>query len=135
MDLTRVLVVDDHAIFIEMATFVLRAAAFEVRSAGDANEALGVIPAFRPHVILMDIQMPVMDGIELTRQLKADAATKEIVILAFTAFAAKGDARILQSAGFNGYIGKPVDVMTLAAEVRFWLEGPPSARASHFAWP
>ncbi len=135
MDLTRVMVIDDHAIFIEMATFVLQAAAFEVRSASDAHEALGVIPAFRPHVILMDIQMPVMDGIELTRQLKADAATKEIVILAFTAFAAKGDARTLQAAGFNGYIGKPVDVMTLAAEVRFWLEGPPSARGSHFAWP
>jgi CheY-like chemotaxis protein len=83
----------------------------------------------------MDVQMPVMDGIELTRRLKADPATTHIVIVAFTAFALHGDAQKLQDAGFNGYIGKPVDVVTLAAEVRFWLEGPTSGRASRFAWP
>ena len=54
--------------------------------------------------------------------------------MAFTAYALKGDAPKLQATGFNGYIAKPVDVMTLAAEVRFWLEGPDSARGSHFVW-
>ena len=118
-----------------MTRFVLTAAAYVIETAEDAAEAMQKIPLFRPDVILMDIQMPVMDGIELTRRLKADPATQHIVIIAFTAYAMKGDELGLKAAGFNGYIGKPVDVMTLAAEVRFWLEGPPSARSSHFVWP
>ena len=121
--------------FIEMAKFILTAAAYEVETAADASQALLKLPVFAPDLILMDVQMPVMDGIELTRRLKADPATKHIVIVAFTAYALKGDAPKLQAAGFNGYIAKPVDVMTLAAEVRFWLEGPESARGSHFVWP
>jgi CheY-like chemotaxis protein len=135
MDTTRVLVVDDHTIFIEMATFVLEAAGYTVQSAGSARQALAVVPTFRPELILMDIQMPEMDGFELTRHLKADPATRSIVILAFTAFAVQGDAAQLQAAGFDGYVAKPVDVMTLAAEVAFWLQSPASARASHFVWP
>ena len=135
MNAIRVLIVDDNEMFIEMAKFILTAAAYEVRTAPDASQALVQIPVFLPDLILMDVQMPVMDGIELTRQLKADPATKHIVIVAFTAYALRGDALKLQAAGFNGYIAKPVDVMTLAAEVRFWLEGPSSARGSHFVWP
>ena len=135
MDRTRVLVVDDNAMFIEMAKFVLGAATYVVDTASDANQALAQIPVFRPDVILMDIQMPDIDGIELTRRLKADPATQPIVIVAFTAYPVKGDELGLRAAGFNGYIAKPVDVMTLAAEVRFWLEGPESARGSHFVWP
>jgi two-component system, cell cycle response regulator DivK len=132
---TRVLIVDDNEMFIEMAEFVLGGAEYDVATATDANQALVQVALCSPDLILMDIQMPVMDGIELTRKLKAEEATKHIVIVAFTAFAVKGDAHALREAGFDGYIGKPVDVMTLAAEVRFWLEGPPSARASHFLWP
>ena len=135
MELTRVLIVDDNEMFIEMTRFVLTAAAYVIETAEDAAEAMLKIPVFLPDVILMDIQMPVMDGIELTRKLKADPATKHIVIIAFTAYAVKGDELGLKAAGFDGYIGKPVDVMTLAAEVRFWFEGPPSARASQFVWP
>ena len=135
MTLARVLIVDDNEMFIEMAKFVLAAAAYDVEASCDAEQALLQIPAFLPELILMDVQMPGMDGIELTRRLKADSATKHIVIVAFTAYALKGDASKLQDAGFDGYIAKPVDVMTLAAEVRFWLEGPDSARRSHFAWP
>ena len=135
MDCTRVLIVDDNVMFIEMASFVLNAAAYVVDSAPDASQALLKIASFSPDLILMDVQMPVMDGIELTKKLKADPASKHIVIVAFTAFALKGDALKLQEAGFDGYIGKPSDVTTLAAEVRFWLEGPSSARGSPFVWP
>ena len=135
MNQTRVLIVDDNEMFVEMAEFILTAAGYEVRTALDARLAMLQVPAFAPELILMDVQMPVMDGIQLTRQLKADPATQHIVIVAFTAYALKGDAPKLQAAGFNGYIAKPVDVMTLAAEVRFWLEGPASARGSHFVWP
>lgn len=127
--------VDDNEMFVDMAKFVLGASEYEVDTASDANLALERVPYFRPDLILMDLQMPVMDGIELTQRLKADPATQHIVIVAFTAHAAKGDEVGLRAAGFNGYIAKPVDVMTLAAEVRFWIEAPESARASHFVWP
>lgn len=132
---TRVQVVDDNEMFVEMAKFVLLEAGYEVETASDADTAVSKIPAFLPDLILMDIQMPVMDGIELTKKLKADPATRDITVVAFTAYASKGDALGLKAAGFDGYIGKPINVMTLAAEVRFWLEGPDSARSSPFVWP
>ena len=135
MNQTRVLVVDDQDMFTEMAKFVLSAAGYQVETATDAAIALEKISAFLPDLILMDIQMPVMDGMELTRQLRADPATRHIVIVAFTAYALKGDALKLQAAGFDGYIAKPVDVMTLGAEVRFWFDGPKSSRGSPFVWP
>ena len=135
MSLTKVLVVDDNETFLEMSNFVLRTAAYDVELASNAAQALAKVPVFKPDVILMDIQMPDMDGMALTRRLKSDPASMHIVIVAFTAFASKGDETGLRAAGFDGYIGKPVDVMTLAAEVRFWLEGPASARGSRFVWP
>ena len=131
----RVLIVDDNEMFIEMASYILTAAAYAVESAADAQQALETIASSPPDLILMDVQMPVMDGIALTKQLKADPRTRQIPIVAFTAFALKGDAKMLQDAGFDGYIGKPLDVMTLAAEVGFWLEGPASAQRSPFVWP
>jgi CheY-like chemotaxis protein len=74
-----VLIVDDNPMFIEMASVALAAGDHEVESASDAGRALLQIPVFRPALILMDVQMPVMDGIELTRQLKADPASRHIV--------------------------------------------------------
>ena len=135
MDPKRVLVVDDDEAFIEMAKFVLTAAGNVVEAASDSGSAALRIPVFAPDVILMDIQMPVVDGIELTKRLKADPTTQHIPVIAFTAYASKGEGHDLKAAGFDGYIGKPVNVMTLAAEVAFWLEGPESARRSSFVWP
>ncbi|MBK6851338.1 MAG: response regulator [Burkholderiales bacterium] len=135
MTVTRVLVVDDIEMFCEMAKVVLDAAGFDTETSCDAQAAQARIGVFQPDVILMDIQMPEVDGIELTRRLKADPATRHIVVVAFTAFAARGDEQGLKAAGFDGFIAKPVDVMTLAAQVHFWLEAPASARGSHFVWP
>jgi two-component system cell cycle response regulator DivK len=118
-----------------MAKFVLTAAGNVVDAASDAGSAELLIPVFVPDVILMDIQMPVVDGIELTRRLKADPATRQIPVIAFTAYASKGGEHDSKAAGFDGYIGKPVNVMSLAAEVAFWLEGPDSSRQSPFVWP
>ena len=132
---TRVLVVDDNRVFLDLAKAALVAADYAVDTAPSAADALVQITTFMPDLILMDVQMPVMDGIQLTQRLKADPTTQHIVIVAFTAYALRGDAANLQAAGFNGYIGKPVNVMTLPAEVRFWLEAPASARGSDFAWP
>jgi two-component system cell cycle response regulator DivK len=118
-----------------MTKVVLTEAGHLVDVAPDAGSALSMIPVFLPDVILMDIQMPVIDGIELTKALKADTATRNIPVIAFTAHASQGDEHDLKATGFDGYIGKPINVMTLAAELAFWLEGPESARRSHFVWP
>jgi CheY-like chemotaxis protein len=117
----RVLIVDDNAMNVDLVSYVLRADGVEVESAADASEATARIAAHRPDLILMDIQLPGVDGLELTRRLKADAATQHIVILALTAYAMKGDEERMRAAGCDGYIAKPIDVATFAGQVREWF--------------
>jgi two-component system cell cycle response regulator DivK len=117
----RVLVVDDNEMNVELAKFVLETDGFAVESAVDAIEALERIPEFLPDLILMDIQMPGMDGLELTRLLKADPARKGILIVAFTAYAMRGDEARMRAAGCDGYLSKPIDAPTFAARVRSFL--------------
>ena len=117
----RVLVVDDNALNIELVMFVLSDDGFTVACATDAADALQQIPVFRPELILMDIQMPGVDGMELTHRLKADPATRHIVIVAFTAYAMKGDEARLLAGGCDGYLSKPIDVASFAATVRNFI--------------
>ncbi|HZF81600.1 MAG TPA: response regulator [Rubrivivax sp.] len=117
----RVMVVDDHVLNVELVRFILDAEGFGVALAGDAQQALAQLPSFAPDLILMDIQMPGIDGLALTRQLKADTATRGIVIVAFTAYAMKGDEARMMAAGCDGYISKPIEVATFAAQVRALL--------------
>jgi len=119
---SRVLIVDDNPPNIALAGYVLNAAGFQVDSAGDGAQALIRIAARRPELILMDIQMPGVDGLELTRRLKADAATRDIVIVAFTAYAMKGDEARMRAAGCDGYLSKPIDVASFAASVQDFLD-------------
>ncbi len=121
MSQPRVLIVDDNDMNIQLAEFVLRAAAYEVESATSAAEAVTKVRDFEPNLILMDVQMPGMGGLELMRRLKADPATQHIVVVAFTAFAMKGDEIKMRAAGCDGYIAKPIDVRTLAAKVASYL--------------
>ena len=114
----RVMVVDDHPLNIELVAFLLVEAGFEVFSAANAERALALLPQADPALILMDIQLPGMDGLALTRQLKADPATRHIVIVAFTAHAMKGDERLMRAAGCDGYVAKPIDVATFVDTVR-----------------
>jgi two-component system cell cycle response regulator DivK len=117
----RVMVVDDHVLNVELVRFILVAEGWDVALAGDAQQALALLPAFAPDLILMDIQMPGIDGLTLTQQLKADPATRHIVIVAFTAYAMKGDEARMMAAGCDGYISKPIEVATFAAQVRALL--------------
>jgi len=132
---TRALVVDDNAMNIELVTFVLEADGFVVEAAADAGQAAARLGAFRPDVILMDIQMPGVDGLTFTRQLKADVATRHIVVVALTAYAMKGDEAKARAAGCDGYLSKPIDVGSFAASVRSCIAdagganaGPPGPR-------
>ncbi|MDE2565559.1 MAG: response regulator [Burkholderiales bacterium] len=118
MTALRVLIVDDNALNVTLAQTVLESDGIDVASASQATEALEAIPQFRPSLILMDIQLPGMDGLALTRLLKADPATRDIVVVAFTAFAMRGDEFRMREAGCDGYISKPIDVHRLAAQVR-----------------
>ena len=114
----RVLIVDDNAINIELARYVLEAGGFVVEAAPDALAVLCHLQGPLPDVILMDIQLPGMDGLELTRRLKADARLCEVVVVAFTAFAMKGDELRVRAAGCDGYLTKPIDVTRFAGQVR-----------------
>lgn len=126
MNMPRVLVVDDYPLSIELVRFVLESEGFAVESAADAAEAMILVGAFRPDLILMDIQMPGMDGLELTHRLKADPATRHIVVVAFTAYAMKGDEARMRAAGCDGYVAKPIEVASFAQQVRAFI-APPSS--------
>jgi two-component system, cell cycle response regulator DivK len=108
-----ILVVDDNPQNLKLARVLLTAEGFHVRTAIDAEEALRVLESFQPRLILMDLQLPGMDGLALTRSLKADPRRQSIVILALTAFAMKGDQEKAASAGCDGYITKPLDTESL----------------------
>ncbi len=129
----RVLVVDDNEMNIVIAEAALIADGVEVDSASNAQEALARIASFRPDLILMDIQMPGVDGIELTRQLKADPAAQHMIIVAFTAFAMRGDEEKMRAAGCDGYLSKPIDVKKFAAQVRACLGRPQGDGCARFA--
>ena len=100
----------------------LTADGFEVEIAADAEQALARISTSRPDLVLMDIQMPGTDGLALTQRLKLDPATQGIVVVAFTAYAMKGDEARLRAAGCDGYIAKPIQVASFAATVRSLLQ-------------
>ena len=114
----KVLVVDDNPLNLRLASVTLKVAGFEVRTADGAEEALRVIREFQPRVILMDLQMPGIDGLTLTRQLKADPATAEIAIVATTSYAMTGDRERALEAGCDGYVSKPIDTRTFADTIR-----------------
>lgn len=126
--MARVLVVDDNPANCKLARVVLERAGHDVRTAACADEAVALLPAFRPALILMDVQLPGMDGLELTRRLKADPATASIVIVALTAYAMLGDDARALAAGCDGYISKPIDTRTLGATLARLLEGRGGAR-------
>ena len=109
----RVLIVDDNAQNLKLARVILAAAGYEIRTAKDAEEALETLATFSPALILMDLQLPGMDGLELTRHLKGDPARRHIRIMALTAYAMKGDEEKARAAGCDGYVAKPIDTDAL----------------------
>jgi CheY-like chemotaxis protein len=127
MNAPRVLIVDDNEMNVELGRYVLEADGFEVDEATNAEQALARLNTFRPDLILMDIQLPGMDGIALTRLLKADPDTRHVAVVAFTAFAMKGDEARMREAGCDGYLSKPIDVVRFAAQVRSLIGHRPGA--------
>ena len=116
-----ILIVDDNPLNLKLARVLLECEGHTVRTAVDAEEALKILEEDLPSMILMDIQLPGMDGLELTRRLKASPATACVVILAVTAYAMKGDEQRAIAAGCDGYIRKPFDTVTLPAVIAEYL--------------
>jgi CheY-like chemotaxis protein len=116
-----ILIVDDNVSNTKLLAFVLTAKGYLVRTAANADEALAVLREFQPRLILMDIQLPGVDGLTLTRQLKADPRTSGIPIIAATAYAMKGDEARVRAAGCDGYITKPIDTRRLPQEIERYL--------------
>jgi two-component system cell cycle response regulator DivK len=116
-----VLIVDDNPVNLKLARVILMKEGYTVRTAMDAEEALTVLETFKPRLILMDIQLPGMDGCALTRRLKADPATKEAIIIGLTAYAMKGDEQRVLEAGCDRYVAKPIDTRTFADLVKGYL--------------
>ena len=117
MNKVQVLVLDDNPTNLKLACSVLEWSGYEIRMAGDAEEAQIVLAGTLPDLILMDIALPGMDGLSLTRKLKADERTRHIRIVALTAFAMKGDDQKAFDAGCDGYITKPIDTRKLPEQV------------------
>jgi CheY-like chemotaxis protein len=113
-----ILIVDDHPVNLKLASRVLEFQGYCTLQAARAEEAQAVLAQARPHLILMDLALPGMDGLTLTRQLKAEPATQSIPVVAMTAFAMKGDAAKAVAAGCEGYLTKPIDTRHLAGWVK-----------------
>jgi two-component system cell cycle response regulator DivK len=135
MTAERAIVIDDNAINAELASCVLEVGGFEVLTAADAQQALAGIASFQPDVALVDIQLPGMDGLTLVRLLKSQSATRDLVLIAFTAFAMKGDEAKMRAAGCDGYIAKPINVATFAAQVLDCLQAARGRRPEGAATP
>jgi CheY-like chemotaxis protein len=119
----RVLIVDDNPTNLKLVAYLVKANGYEVDTAGDADAAVAAIAANRPRVILMDLQLPGVDGLELTRRLKADPATRDITVIAVTAYAMKGDQEKAFEAGCDDYVTKPIDTRALPELIAKYAKG------------
>jgi CheY-like chemotaxis protein len=118
----KVLLVEDNEMNSRLVEFVLERDGFDVTTAATAEEGLKVAGGLKPDIILMDIQLPGMDGLEATRRLKQDPLTHDIPVVAITAHAMRGDEERIIASGCRGYIPKPVNTRELSATVLNYLK-------------
>lgn len=121
----RVLVVEDNPANMTLATFLLESVGHTVLTARDAEAGLAVAREQQPDLILMDIQLPGMDGLQATGLLKQDEATRAIPVIALTALAMKGDEARIRAAGCDGYIAKPLAYREFLATISAHLATAP----------
>ena len=106
--MAKVLIIEDNATNMTLAIFLLQSAGHTVLAAVDAEAGLALARGEQPNLILMDIQLPGMDGLEATGLLKRGAGTRAIRVIALTALAMKGDEERIRAAGCDGYVAKPM---------------------------
>jgi two-component system cell cycle response regulator DivK len=130
--MATILIVEDNPTNMRLAEYVLVSAGHVVLAATDAEAGLTLARASLPDLILMDIQLPGMDGLEATAHLKEDPATRAIPVIALTALAMKGDEERIRAAGCDGYIAKPMSYKDLLSTIAARLEpAPDEGNGSH----
>ena len=122
--MAKVLIVEDNPANMTLAVFLLQSAGHTVLSASDAEAGLTMARDEQPQLILMDIQLPGMDGLEAIAQLKRDTATRASPVIALTALAMKGDEERIRAAGCEGYIAKPLAYRDFLATISAQLANP-----------
>jgi two-component system, cell cycle response regulator DivK len=121
--MAKVLIVEDNSANMTLAVFLLQSAGHAVLSARDAEAGLTLARDEQPDLILMDIQLPGMDGLQATALLKRDDTTRAIPVIALTALAMKGDEERIRAAGCDGYIAKPMRYQEFLATIAAQLVG------------
>lgn len=116
-----VLVVDDSFANLKLVCLLLEGEGYTIRTAMCAEDAIATLEEFVPDMILMDIQLPGKDGLTLTREIKQDPRYKDIVIVALTAYAMKGDDERARESGCAGYITKPIDTRSFGQTMAQYL--------------
>jgi len=119
----KILIVDDNPTNLKLELVLLKKNGYDVYSAEDAETALAMLETLRPQMILMDIQLPGMDGLQLTRKLKSDPLSKDVIIIAVTSYAMKGDQKRAIDAGCDFYISKPINVTEFPKIIAKFLAG------------
>jgi two-component system cell cycle response regulator DivK len=119
----KILVVEDNALNIKLFCDLLNAHGHQTEPVTDSRDALDAARAFKPDLVITDIQLPYVSGIELMQQLRADVDLKDVPIMAVTAYAAAGDDERFRAAGAQAYVSKPISVMRFAETVDQLLEG------------
>lgn len=121
--MARIVLVEDNAANARLAEFVLGTAGHEVLVAADAPSGIALAARERPDLVLMDVQLPGMDGLEATRRLRSDPATRAIPVVMLTAYAMRGDDEKMRAAGCDGCVSKPFRYAELLAAVEAVLRG------------
>jgi two-component system cell cycle response regulator DivK len=124
--MAHILVIEDNIVNMKLSVLILETAGHTVSCATDAEAGLALAHNRRPDLILMDIQLPGMDGLAATALLKQDATTRGIPVIALTALAMKGDEERIRAAGCDGYIAKPLAYQHFLSVVATHLPAPPS---------
>jgi len=117
----RILVVEDQEDNRQIIRDMLAATDYEITEAENGEQALAAVAKRRPDLILMDIELPIMDGYETTRRIKADPALQSIPIIAVTSYALSGEEQKAQAAGCDEYVAKPYSPRQLLAKIRQYL--------------
>ncbi len=117
----RILVIEDHPVNLKLMVNLLESENYIVDQAENAESAINLLQTIQPDLILMDIALPGIDGLTLTRQLKENQMTRHIPIIALTAFAMKGDQQIALDAGCEDYITKPIETRKLPQKIALFL--------------
>jgi CheY-like chemotaxis protein len=113
-----ILAVDDNPMNLKLLRIFLQKRGYDVATAASGQEARAKIKSLRPRIVLMDLQLPEVDGLQLTRELKADPELRGALVLAVTSYAMEGDRERAVAAGCDGYFTKPVDLQLLLKEIQ-----------------